>query len=736
MTIDLFELMPALHRLRDDEHGGLLRSVLDAVSAQYDVVADDLDRLYDNWFVETCADWVVPYIGDLLAVASAHDVVAAARPGGQRARVANTLGYRQAKGTLAVVEALTRDTTGWPAHAVEAFTQLDWNQHLNHVRLSRSGTADLSSGTAMVRVGGPFDPTPYTVDVRSVALRRGQRNLPTIAQHVWRLGAYQVPHAVAVPAATPADGRFRIDPLGRDVPLVNPGRAEVEISHLSTERDVPGPLSRRALSDELEARRQAVVDGTVPRREWFDDEPVLRIFVQATSADPVKEVTPDRIAICDFTDRDVSPPPVWLLPPATIDYRPVMGGPAVPVPIDVGIDPATGRVAFPTGVVPHRVEVTAAYGAVADVGGGPYDRSDNLREILAGRTVDWHRGVSTSEPPQTGVLVDSIGAAVSAWNGLADQPALGLITILDNARYAENLIAGGAVRVQAGSTLVIAAARWPRLPVPGGLPGETARRQGVVDASNVRPCLDGSILVQGGPTGSPNPGSLVLSGLWVSGRVTVGTGLLDKVTLTDVTISPDGPGLRLTGTGEPLDLELRSCVTGAWEVQRELTGLAVSSSLVAGNVSATEAPLHADACTFLGTVDVRELAASDCLFVEPVTARRRQVGCARFSWLAEGSRSPRRFRCQPDLALAAPHDISDTSLRFRLAPDFTSDEFGHPAYGQLAASCADEISAGASTGGEMGTFRDLQQPQRIANVRAALDEYLPWGLESGLLFTT
>ena len=54
----------------------------------------------------------------------------------------------------------------------------------------------------------------------------------------------------------------------------------------------------------------------------------------------------------------------------------------------------------------------------------------------------------------------------------------------------------------------------------------------------------------------------------------------------------------------------------------------------------------------------------------------------------------------------------------------------------VAASCADEISAGASTGGEMGAFRDLQQPQRIANVRAALNEYLPWGLESGLLFTT
>ena len=29
---------------------------------------DDIERLYDNWFIETCEEWVVPYIADLLAV--------------------------------------------------------------------------------------------------------------------------------------------------------------------------------------------------------------------------------------------------------------------------------------------------------------------------------------------------------------------------------------------------------------------------------------------------------------------------------------------------------------------------------------------------------------------------------------------------------------------------------------------------------------------------------------------
>ena len=33
-------------------------------------------------------------------------------------------------------------------------------------------------------------------------------------------------------------------------------------------------------------------------------------------------------------------------------------------------------------------------------------------------------------------------------------------------------------------------------------------------------------------------------------------------------------------------------------------------------------------------------------------------------------------------------------------------------------------------------FRVLQQPQREANLRASLDEYLRFGLEAGLIFST
>ena len=39
---------------------------------------------------------------------------------------------------------------------------------------------------------------------------------------------------------------------------------------------------------------------------------------------------------------------------------------------------------------------------------------------------------------------------------------------------------------------------------------------------------------------------------------------------------------------------------------------------------------------------------------------------------------------------------------------------------------------GADDEAEMGAFHDLYQPQRIANLRARLDEYTPAGIDAGI----
>ena len=62
----LYDLLPAVYRQRDAEQGHPLRALLRVIAEQVNVVEDDIAQLYENWFIETCQDWAVPYLGDLI----------------------------------------------------------------------------------------------------------------------------------------------------------------------------------------------------------------------------------------------------------------------------------------------------------------------------------------------------------------------------------------------------------------------------------------------------------------------------------------------------------------------------------------------------------------------------------------------------------------------------------------------------------------------------------------------
>ena len=49
----LYELLPAIYRMRDAEQGYPLKALLRVISEQVNVVEDDIRQLYDNWFIET-----------------------------------------------------------------------------------------------------------------------------------------------------------------------------------------------------------------------------------------------------------------------------------------------------------------------------------------------------------------------------------------------------------------------------------------------------------------------------------------------------------------------------------------------------------------------------------------------------------------------------------------------------------------------------------------------------------
>ena len=131
--LQLFELMPALYRLKDaalaqglspteqttleslqdQQTAGLLLSAADQrslslllgktrgplqsllllIAEQMAIVADDLDQLYDDQFIETCAAWVIPYIGDLIGYQSVNG--AAPSVASPRAEVAHTISFRR-----------------------------------------------------------------------------------------------------------------------------------------------------------------------------------------------------------------------------------------------------------------------------------------------------------------------------------------------------------------------------------------------------------------------------------------------------------------------------------------------------------------------------------------------------------------------------------------------------------------------------------------------------------------
>ena len=115
------------------------------------------------------------------------------------------------------------------------------------------------------------------------------------------------------------------------------------------------------------------------------------------------------------------------------------------------------------------------------------------------------------------------------------------------------------------------------------------------------------------------------------------------------------------------------------------------------------------------------LAAADA-WPFPVHADRRQEGCVRFSFIPLGSRTPRRYRCQPTSAADA----------LRVQPQFTAEQYGSPAYCQLSNRGAVEIRSGADDESEMGAYHDLYAPQRETNLGIRLDEYLRFGLEAGV----
>lgn len=688
----LFELLPAIHRIRDAELAksqGLARGPLEELMAvlaeQIAIASESLDQCDDDLFIETCADWVVPYIGDLIGYRSLHSVDAAiASP---RAEVAHTIALRRRKGTALVLEQLARDVTRWDARAVEYFQRLCTTQTMNHRRLHNRQSPDLRQGAALEWIGTAFETANRTVDVRRIESGRGRHNIPNVGLHLWRIQAYS---RSAAPATRDGPRRYRISPLGHDLPLYNRPVSEDDITHLAEPDNVPSPLSRRRLADGLPRYYADRPSAVAP---VDNAHPSLVLWVDGV------EIERAAIRICHLGDEGAG----WAhTPPADDTYA---------------IDPVLGRVALPANAPdPAEVRLTWHEGFSADIGGGEYERGDSLPVPEDGVNIAVVRAQDTAPGEHA-----DIASALTAIGGD------GVIEVADNSRYSETLAIAiadeGSVEIRARN------GRCPTLAL-GGL--------SIEGGTNANFTLNG-LLIAGAPLTVPDSGGNALATLNLRHCTLVpGIGL----GTTGLPLQPGDPSLVVAIAG--VEVEIERCITGAVRAHEHST-VNVADSLIDANgasMAAFAAPdgdapgaaLSLVACTVIGKIHATEfglvsnsillaaLANSDS-WTAPVRTARKQVGCVRFSWLPLTSIVPARHHCQPD-----PDAGSGGAL-----PRFSSLHYGTPAYGQLTTSTPDAIRRGADDESEMGVFHHLYGAQRETNLKIRLAEYLRVGLHAGII---
>src|ERR1051326_8032399 len=253
----LYNLLPVVHRMRDADQGYPLRGLLQVISEQVNVVQANIAQLYENWFIETCEDWVVPYIGDLVGYAPASSTgepvdvknrraLVRERAVISRSEVANTVRFRRRKGTVAVLEELAEAVAGWPARAIEFYRFLSYTQNINSLHLDRGQTVDVRNGLALQELGSGFEENAHTVDVRAAGVQHfpSRYNIASAALFVWRLKNYSITGAPAFPL-NENPHYFLFSALGHNVALYN--RPQTPGPHPPGALNLPVPITRRRL---------------------------------------------------------------------------------------------------------------------------------------------------------------------------------------------------------------------------------------------------------------------------------------------------------------------------------------------------------------------------------------------------------------------------------------------------------------------------------------------------------
>ncbi|MGP6159666.1 MAG: hypothetical protein ACLPYS_19575 [Vulcanimicrobiaceae bacterium] len=757
----LYTLLPSIVRQRDATAGQPLRALLSVISEQVDLLEANIGQLYDDWFIETCQDWVVPYIGDLVGYEVLHEAGEPSTASTREARslnriliprqdVANTVRARRRKGTLAALLELAWDVGGWRAAAVEFDRLAALTQSLDDLRSARGRTVDLRSQDTLERIGLPGDLAARTVELRGPERRHGAASLPTsgVGIFVPRYRAYSVSQCAAAWAAQAAEHGFTFSPLGNDVRLF-----------------AAGPLA-------VALRR-----GEVASETQYGEGKSLAIWTRGDQpADELRLIPREKIVPANLSH--------WR-------HRTHAG--------NVAVDPLLGRISFPPDETPANVVVAYHYGFSADTGAGEYEREpvplpplplgaavdgDTVKfsgACLAGISVelsvdasavparyltaaaDTPASVATAFVAAVAALtipgVSATAAGGTLWVAGADSlavnfpqrmysvsaggseaherlsqalvqwrsdaPARAVIQIADSEIYDEDqidieLLAGQALEIRAasGARPVLRMVEWRAgAPEPlrvGGAADSSLAFDGVLIAGcGIR--LSGQVARLVVRRSTLVPGWKHLSQTARRHRVEPSIEVEDTPAAIAIERSIVGPILvrRAEGAPRPTALRISDSIVDAFE-----HGEAIASP----DARVADVELRIERSTVFGRVRAHAVRlVENSIFSAEVTIGDRQHGCFRFSFVPPGSRTPQRYECQPALTAG-------------IVPTFVSTRFDEAGYARLADDAPAEIAQGADDRAEMGAFHDLFRAQREANLRARLAEYVPAGTDFALLF--
>jgi len=684
----IYKLLPAIHRTKDALEGlemlgknpeewddniyGPLKALLALIADEAVAIEENIDQLYDDMFIETCNEWVVPYIGDLIGyrrLTKIKDEQFSAR-----SEVANTISYRRRKGTLSIIEQLAHDVTGWKASVKEYFKYLATSQYMNHVRpshlavsrinalLSNDGKIDLDSidpndlnlkywkelqlvnWEQLQLVNTPFDRMPKSIDVRNIRSNRGQYNIQNIGIFLWRINSYAVTNRIPFSVD---NKRYKFDVFGKDIQLYNRRDSELSISTLAERKNISMPLTRREVHDK--------------KSKYYGFGQSIHIIDDGT---PVPE---SQIRVCCLGDVNGD----WINIPTTSNI--------------VAIDPKLGRIAFGQDIDPKKIMVSYCYGFSKDMGGGEYERENRIDLPVPHIVLDHNSLNPNSFQPKLATYLSGNYDALE---------------IKNNTAYKKSTTASAVNKS-----------------IHIGAQNE--------NCAAIK-CTNNWIFNCNETIGDPL--EITLDGLNIDAEEIIVDGTLTKLTIRHCTLNPLKTILRINSNIKVVieDSILGKIIlpsSGSIDIRNSI----VDGSSVSEMAISNAGKLSIENSTVIGGVSATlfELASNTIIYCDDktvsVTAERTQQGCVRFSYIPKDSVLPSPFKCLPD------------TENTELLPQFETLKYGSAHYCMLT-DCNPKILSGADDESEMGVYHDLYQNQKIGNLRTRLDEYLRFGLEVGIFF--